>query len=43
MSAQRRLIEAGFPVRCAETDALGIAHLASYVIWLEEGRSDELG
>lgn len=40
MGEQKRLIETSFPVRYAETDSLGIAHHASYVIWLEEGRSE---
>lgn len=29
-------------VRYAETDAMGIAHHASYVVWLELGRTDLL-
>lgn len=29
-------------VRYAETDAMGIAHHASYIIWLELGRTDLL-
>jgi len=31
-----------FRVRYAETDAMGVAHHASYVIWFELGRSDLL-
>lgn len=30
---------AEFNVRYAETDAMGIVHHASYIVWLEEGRS----
>lgn len=37
---QGKIIETSFHVRYAETDALGIAHHASYVVWLEEGRSE---
>lgn len=29
-------------VRYAETDAMGVAHHASYIVWLELGRSDLL-
>ena len=32
--------ETSFHVRYAETDAMGIVHHASYIIWLEEGRSN---
>jgi acyl-CoA thioester hydrolase len=32
-------IETTFRVRYAETDQMGIVHHASYVVWLEEGRS----
>ena len=28
-----------FPVRFAETDAMGVVHHAAYLVWLEEGRS----
>jgi acyl-CoA thioester hydrolase len=31
--------EATFNVRYAETDAMGIVHHASYIVWFEEGRS----
>lgn len=31
-----------FFVRYAETDAMGIVHHATYVVWFEEGRSDYL-
>jgi acyl-CoA thioester hydrolase len=33
------VIETEFRVRYAETDQMGIVHHASYVVWLEEGRS----
>jgi len=33
------VVETTFNVRYAETDAMGIVHHSSYVIWLEEGRS----
>jgi acyl-CoA thioester hydrolase len=33
------VIETTFRVRYAETDQMGIVHHASYVVWLEEGRS----
>ncbi len=29
-------------VRYAETDAMGVAHHASYIVWLEEGRTSLL-
>lgn len=29
-----------FPVRYAETDQMQIVHHASYVVWMEEGRSE---
>jgi acyl-CoA thioester hydrolase len=32
-------IQTTFRVRYAETDQMGIVHHASYVVWLEEGRS----
>lgn len=31
---------ARFPVRYAETDAAGIVHHATYLVWFEEGRSE---
>ncbi|MEW5960251.1 MAG: thioesterase family protein [Chloroflexota bacterium] len=34
------VIETTFRVRYAETDQMGIVHHASYVVWLEEGRSN---
>jgi acyl-CoA thioester hydrolase len=33
------VVETSFPVRYAETDAMGVVHHSAYVIWLEEGRS----
>ena len=33
------VVETTFHVRYAETDQMGIVHHASYVVWLEEGRS----
>lgn len=36
---QNKTIETTFRVRYAETDQMGIVHHASYVVWLEEGRS----
>jgi len=35
-----RAISHTFRVRYAETDAMGIAHHSSYVIWLEMGRTE---
>jgi acyl-CoA thioester hydrolase len=32
--------ETSFHVRYAETDAMGIVHHASYIVYLEEGRSE---
>ena len=32
-------VESTFRVRYAETDQMGVVHHASYVVWLEEGRS----
>lgn len=37
--SQPYVAEATFNVRYAETDAMGIVHHASYVVWFEEGRS----
>jgi len=41
-----QVIETKFPVRYAETDAMGVVHHASYLVYFEEGRSQymrELG
>ncbi len=35
----KQVAETTFHVRYAETDQMGIVHHASYVVWLEEGRS----
>lgn len=32
-------IETTFRVRYAETDAMGVVHHSSYILWFEEGRS----
>jgi acyl-CoA thioester hydrolase len=39
MSRPPFVAEARFNVRYAETDAMGIVHHASYIVWFEEGRS----
>ena len=40
-SAQKAdVIETTFYVRYAETDQMGLVHHSTYVIWMEEGRSD---
>lgn len=36
----RTIIETTFYVRYAETDAMGIIHHASYIVYFEEGRSN---
>ena len=38
--SERRIVETTFPVRYAETDQMRIAHHSSYVVWMEEGRSE---
>src|SRR5262245_4775236 len=38
--SDRFVSETQFPVRYAETDAMGIVHHASYVVYLEQGRID---
>jgi acyl-CoA thioester hydrolase len=40
MSETPFIVEATFHVRYAETDAQGIVHHASYIIYFEEGRSE---
>lgn len=35
----RFVAEATFPIRYAETDAMGIVHHANYIVFFEEGRS----
>jgi acyl-CoA thioester hydrolase len=34
------VVETTFYVRYAETDQMGIVHHSTYVVWMEEGRSD---
>ncbi|MDA1372533.1 MAG: thioesterase family protein [Proteobacteria bacterium] len=36
---ERLVIETEFPVRYAETDAMGVVHHAAYLVYFEEGRS----
>ena len=36
------VIETSIRVRYAETDAMGVVHHASYIVWLELGRSELL-
>jgi acyl-CoA thioester hydrolase len=38
--SDKRIVETTFPVRYAETDQMQIAHHASFVVWMEEGRSE---
>jgi acyl-CoA thioester hydrolase len=37
--SQKKVAETTFYVRYAETDQMGVAHHAAYVVWFEEGRS----
>lgn len=37
---QGRVVETEFPVRYAETDAMGVVHHATYLVYFEEGRSE---
>ncbi len=37
---QQRIIETEFHVRYAETDAMGVVHHATYLVYFEEGRSE---
>lgn len=39
MTQKPHIVETSFPVRYAETDAMGIVHHASYLVYFEEGRS----
>lgn len=39
MDADQRVFETEFPVRYAETDAMGVVHHATYLVYFEEGRS----
>jgi acyl-CoA thioester hydrolase len=36
----RKTVSYTFRVRYAETDAMGIAHHSSYVVWMEAGRTE---
>ena len=38
-ASEESVVETTFRVRYAETDQMGVVHHASYVAWLEEGRS----
>jgi acyl-CoA thioester hydrolase len=38
--SDKRIVETTFPVRYAETDQMQRVHHSSYVIWMEEGRSE---
>ncbi len=40
--AEHPSIEIALRVRYAETDAMGVAHHASYIVWLEQGRTELL-
>lgn len=42
MNQEQFIAEATFHVRYAETDAQGIVHHSSYIIYFEEGRSEYL-
>ena len=35
----RTVVVTEFPVRYAETDAMGVVHHANYLVYFEEGRS----
>ena len=36
----KRTVESSLRVRYAETDAMGVAHHANYLVWFEVGRGD---
>ena len=38
-NCEPRIVETEFPVRYAETDAMGVVHHAVYLVYFEEGRS----
>ena len=38
--SNKRIVETTFPVRYAETDQMQMVHHSSYVVWMEEGRSE---
>ena len=37
--SRNQVVETTFAVRYAESDQMGVVHHASYIIWMEEGRS----
>jgi len=37
---EKRVVEVSLRVRYAETDAMGVAHHSSYIIWFEVGRTE---
>jgi len=37
--SRNQVVETTFAVRYAESDQMGVVHHASYVVWMEEGRS----
>ena len=39
-TSNRKIVEASFHVRFAETDMMGIVHHANYLVYFEEGRSE---
>src|SRR5215216_1011320 len=39
-SPDKRVISHTFRVRYAETDAMGLAHHSSFVVWMEMGRTE---
>ena len=41
-SPSHRSIEITIRARYAETDAMGVVHHASYIVWLEQGRTELL-
>ena len=38
-ASQGKVVETEFHVRYAETDAMGVVHHATYLVYFEEGRS----
>jgi acyl-CoA thioester hydrolase len=42
LSFSNRSIEISLRARYAETDAMGVVHHASYIVWLEQGRTELL-
>lgn len=39
VTTDKKVFETEFPVRYAETDAMGVVHHATYLVYFEEGRS----